>query len=220
MVMSKGTVLIPTLNEEEVIGDVIAKLDPLNVEVIVIDANSSDKTREKAKEYGAKIINKKINNDLANSVLTGIKEASNNKIVVMDGDGQHPIEPVEEFLDLLDSNSLVIGYREKVEDNWPLHRRFISWGADFMARTIFRECRDVNDPLSGFFGLRRSEFNLEDFEPQGYKIIIEFLVKNNGSVAEIGYNFRERQGGSSSIGLKAIMDYKMHLANLKYRTML
>lgn len=218
MDMSEGTVLIPTLNEEEVIGDVVAKLNSLDVEVVVIDANSLDKTREKARENGAKVINKKINNDLANSVLAGVKEASNEKIVVMDGDGQHPVEPVEKFLNLLDENSLVVGYRDVIEEEWPIHRRALSKGAELIATTVFEECREVQDPLSGFFGFRSSDFNFGGFNARGYKLIIEFLVKNRGETDEIGYKFRDRKGGNSSIGIREVIEFSTHIADLKYRS--
>lgn len=216
--MSQGTVLIPTLNEEEVIGETVDKLSSFDVEVIVIDANSQDLTREKAREKGAKVVNKEVNNDLANSVMTGIEHASNEKIVVMDGDGQHPVEPVEKFLALLEENSLVVGYREKVVESWPIHRRALSKGAELMARTVFKECRKVKDPLSGYFGFRKSDFDFKSFNPRGYKLIIEFLVKNTGSIGEVGYIFYNRQGGSSSIGFREIIDYSIHLADLKYRS--
>jgi dolichol-phosphate mannosyltransferase len=215
--MSKGTVLIPTLNEEEVIGKTVDKLSSFDVEIIVIDADSQDLTREKAREKGAKVVNKKTNNDLANSVMTGIEHASNEKIVVMDGDGQHPVKPVKQFLTLLEENSLVVGYRERAVDKWPIHRKALSKGAELMARTAFRECRNVKDPLSGFFGFRKNDFDFETFNPRGYKLVIEFLVKNRGSFGEVGYVFYDRQGGNSSIGLREIIDYSVHLADLKYR---
>lgn len=215
--VNRGSAVIPTLNEEQNIGTVTRKLCERGLEPVVVDADSSDGTRQEARDNGAKVINKKRKNDLSRSVLTGIQEASNDKIVVMDGDRQHPVNPVDDFLELLELNSLVVGYREKVEGEWPRHRRFISKGADIMARAAFRQCQEIKDPISGFFGFRRNHFDFSRFRPRGYKIILEFLVNNEGPVAEVGYSFRNRVNGSSSIGLDDIFNYKLHIADLKYR---
>ncbi len=48
-----GTII--TLNNEHLIGDCITSLKKICNEIIVIDSLSSDKTREIAKELGAKV---------------------------------------------------------------------------------------------------------------------------------------------------------------------
>ena len=54
----KVSAVIPTINEEKTIGEVIDGLNSLGheVEVIVVDTNSRDRTREIAAEKGAKVI--------------------------------------------------------------------------------------------------------------------------------------------------------------------
>lgn len=53
------SIIIPTLNEEEHIGRLIRHLSdtPHHVEIIVADANSTDKTRSIAKQEGAEVTN-------------------------------------------------------------------------------------------------------------------------------------------------------------------
>lgn len=59
MKMKKVCIIIPTLNEEEFIGDLIDSLNKntySNKEIIVVDDGSEDKTIEIAREKGAKIL--------------------------------------------------------------------------------------------------------------------------------------------------------------------
>ncbi|RLF49861.1 MAG: glycosyltransferase family 2 protein, partial [Thermoplasmata archaeon] len=56
----KLSMVIPTINEEETIGQVIDSIprsEFKDVEVIVVDTNSTDRTVEIAKEKGAIVIN-------------------------------------------------------------------------------------------------------------------------------------------------------------------
>lgn len=211
----ESTVVIPTLDEAPTIGTVVNDLKEYGYRVIVVDADSSDDTRKVAAENGAQVINKRQRNDLSSSVLEGLKRSETDKVVVMDGDGQHPVERVEDFVAALSDSSLVAGYRSEVE-KWPLHRKTLSKGAELLARMTFRKCREVKDPLTGFFAVRKSSFPLEEMRPRGYKIFIEFLVHAE-DVTQVPYRFLERNGGSSSIGFRDIVDFKLHLADLKYR---
>lgn len=214
----ESTVVVPTLNEEVTIGTIVSDLKGRGYEVLVVDADSSDDTRRIAAENGAQVINKKQQNDLSSSVLEGVKQAETDRVVVMDGDGQHPVDRVDEFVEALSDSSLVAGYRSEVE-RWPLHRKTMSRGAELLARLAFQECREVKDPLTGFFALRKSHFPLEEMQPRGYKIFIEFLVYAE-KVEQVPYRFLERSGGSSSIGLSDIVNFKLHLADLKYRRLI
>ncbi len=82
------SIIIPTLNEEEHIGDVLENLRPQlskKDEVIVVDSHSNDKTVEIAKGYGAKVLTRPKNgNGLAKT--EGAKEASNDVVVFIDAD--------------------------------------------------------------------------------------------------------------------------------------
>lgn len=41
----------------------------------------------------------------------------------------------------------------KVDEDWPVHRRFISWGARLLALPL----TPASDPMSGFFGIHKDE---------------------------------------------------------------
>ena len=80
-------VIIPTFNEAESIGAVVAGL-PRDVvsRVIVVDGGSSDGTRERAKDAGAEVI--AVDRGYGLACLTGAQAAANIDILVyIDGDG-------------------------------------------------------------------------------------------------------------------------------------
>ena len=90
-------VLIPALNEEENIGDVIEGLKDLdlNLNIIVLDDGSNDNTAEEAHKRGAKVVKHMVNLGqwAALKTLFRISIMENGGIsVTVDADGQHSPE--------------------------------------------------------------------------------------------------------------------------------
>lgn len=81
------SVIIPTYNEAQSIGSVLADLPPdLATEVIVVDSNSSDGTPEIATEMGARVV-KEPRRGYGRACLTGLANANSPEVVVfLDGD--------------------------------------------------------------------------------------------------------------------------------------
>jgi len=86
------SIIIPTLNEEEHIGNVLADLKPQlrpEDELIVVDGQSRDRTVEIARKHGAKILMQpKKGNGLART--EGARIAKNDIIVFIDADSKVP----------------------------------------------------------------------------------------------------------------------------------
>ena len=77
--------------------------------------------------------------------------------------------------------------------------------------------------MSGFFALRRSTFEAgRDFNPVGYKIGLELIIKCRCQlVAEVPIHFSDRRLGKSKLSLKEQLRYLKHirrLYNYKYGT--
>jgi dolichol-phosphate mannosyltransferase len=216
----RASVVVPTLNEGKTIGATLPLLFASGnfAEALIVDDGSSDNTQQEVERFtakGARFIDrsKEPAHGLTASVLDGIREAKAEFIIVMDGDGQHPPEKAAELAaKLLDGNDLVVAYRTSVP-GWPIARRIISKGAELLARMRLlatgKPC--PKDPLSGFFGIRRS-LALEimqkaKFEPKGYKVLFDMLksAPKNIKIGEVGYVFRTRKGGESKIGLRHIL---------------
>ena len=99
--MPKISAVIPTMNEEKTIGNVIEGLKALeDIEILVVDTNSKDRTKQIASSEGAKVIDQPLRG-YGLAYKTGLNQASGDIIVCMDGDGTYPTDIVTTLIDLL-----------------------------------------------------------------------------------------------------------------------
>lgn len=216
------TVIIPTLNEADNIGYLIAKITYKHpdIKVIVVDDGSTDKTKEIAGSMHSCTVldrtNEKIHG-LTISVLDGIKTADTKYCVIMDADGQHPVNTVGNLIKCLRNGAdIAVGTRGD-NNNMGFTRKLISWGAVYLGQLSLSlrwapMCQDV---VSGFFGIRKDIavhqiiFNYDRFTLEGYKVLFDLLkvLPNTITVDEVYYNFGTRKHGNSKMGFKQIKLY-------------
>ena len=103
----KVSFVIPALNEEEGIGETIDKINieefkkrNMEVEIIVVDGNSKDATREIAKEKGAKVIIEP-RKGYGRAYKTGLTKAEGEIIITGDADATYPFDIAHEYVDIL-----------------------------------------------------------------------------------------------------------------------
>lgn len=101
------SILLPALNEEEGLKRTlysIPKADLIEagyvVDILVVDGNSTDKTREIAQEFGARVIIEK-RRGYGRAYKTGFESSLGDIIVTLDADDTYPIEIVTEYVDKL-----------------------------------------------------------------------------------------------------------------------
>jgi len=100
-------VILPTINEEEGIGPTLDAIDKTifeknnwDLEILIVDGDSKDKTREIAKHKGAKVIVEK-RRGYGRAYKTGIPQATGNIIVTGDADATYPFEKIHEYIQKL-----------------------------------------------------------------------------------------------------------------------
>ena len=108
----KISVVIPALNEEDGIGKT---LDMINrdyfkkkgwdLEILVVDGNSTDKTRDVAKKKGARVIIEP-RKGYGRAYKTGLKEVKGDIIVTGDADATYPFDKIHEYIEYLLKNNL------------------------------------------------------------------------------------------------------------------
>lgn len=96
----KISVVIPCYNEEEGVRRVIASLPDIIDEVVVVDNNSTDRTAQVAREMGAKVVFEK-KRGYGAAYKAGLRVATGDITVTMDGDGSYPAEQIRELVDYL-----------------------------------------------------------------------------------------------------------------------
>lgn len=106
------SIVIPTLNEEKGIGKTIDsinreyfKKNKWDLEIIIVDGNSIDKTREIAKDHGAKVILEK-RKGYGRAYKTGLSQAKGDIIVTGDADATYPFDKIHEYIQLLINQNL------------------------------------------------------------------------------------------------------------------
>jgi dolichol-phosphate mannosyltransferase len=225
--MYELTVIIPTLNEAENIRTTVNKVmkvleeNQLFGQVLVVDDNSTDETFPILLDLQAIYPNltwliRYENHGLSQSLYDGFWRADSDVFIVMDADGQHPIEKISElYRGICEDNDVVIGSRYMEGGGikkWGLTRRIISIGATTIARLFFPE---LTDPGSGFFAVKKKVVEGSMLEPRGYKFLIEILGKGQWeSVKEIPIQFAERKVGKSKLKGFTMMEYVKQLWSL------
>ena len=138
--MNQITGIIITLNEEKNIENCILSLQNICNEIIVVDSNSSDKTREIAEKMGAKVF---IQDYLGDGIQknVGLQYASNRWVFSMDAD-ERLTEGLVTAIKTLDLNTthyfgFSVKRRNHIGSRWV---RCCGWYPDEMVR-LFRSDR-------------------------------------------------------------------------------
>lgn len=118
-------------------------------EILVVDDGSSDNTGQMAFMAGAKVIKHAYNLGNGAAIKTGIRIATGDTLVMMDGDNQHDPQDILLLLDSMDSGSyvMVVGARTKNSQTY-WHRNLAN--AIFNRLASYVCGRKIVDLTSGF----------------------------------------------------------------------
>jgi dolichol-phosphate mannosyltransferase len=99
--------------------------------------------------------------------------------------------------------------------NWPIYRKIISRGADFIARLVLGI--NVSDPMSGFFIIKKDLFEKSRIKVKGYKILLNLLYDNKGAkIIEIPYTFKDRFRGKTKLDTKEMVNYLFDILRIRF----
>ncbi len=152
------SIVIPAYNEATNLPDLIRQIHDVlgglerEYEIVVVDDSSSDDTPQIAADAGVRVISHPYNMGNGAAVKTGIRGATGEVIVLMDGDGQHKSEDIPRLLDAAEEYDLVVGART-AKSHAGFHRfagnTIYNWLASYV--TKFR----IEDLTSGFRAVNR-----------------------------------------------------------------
>jgi glycosyltransferase involved in cell wall biosynthesis len=156
---STVSVIIPAYNEGRAIAQVVAAMAAAGRwrEIIVIDDGSSDDTAARANDAGAIVVRHPYNKGNGAAVKSGIRRASGEFILIVDGDGQHRAADSQQLVSRLGEYDLVIGARS-AETQATQMRRIGNAALNRFAGYL--TSRHIPDLTSGFRAARR-EYLLE-----------------------------------------------------------
>ena len=152
--MSENTlVIIPALNAERTVADVIRGCREVMDEILVIDDGCSDRTAEAARAAGAAVVSHAVNRGKGAALKTGFAYALQRgygAVITLDADGQHLPREIPKFLAAREETKgdLIIGGRSHLfHQMLPRRRmanRFSAWSIGGLSGT------GVTDSQSGF----------------------------------------------------------------------
>ncbi len=151
---SRVSVVIPAVDEEAAIGSVVSRLRTAATwhEVIVVDDGSADLTGRHAGDAGARVIRHPYTKGNGAAVKTGIRGATGEFVLIMDGDGQHVPEDAPRIVERLGLFDLVIGARRAATQATAGRR---AGNAVLNQLASYLTGRPIPDLTSGFRGARR-----------------------------------------------------------------
>ena len=151
---SAVSIVIPAYNEADVIGEVVAALAAAGPwhQIIVVDDGSRDGTAARAAEAGATVVSHPYNKGNGAAVKSGIRNATGEFVLIVDGDGQHRPEDARRLASRLGEYDLVIGARSMSTQATEARRL----GNEALNRLAsYLTARTIPDLTSGFRGARR-----------------------------------------------------------------
>ena len=221
----KVSIVIPAINEERGIGKTIDAIHKASfakhhwdIEIVLVDGDSKDRTREIAAQKGAVIIMEK-RRGYGRAYKTGLAQATGDVIVTGDADATYPFDRIHEYVELLLDTKLDFittdRFAELKHGSMTLKHRFGNLVLAITLNILFLV--RIKDSQSGMWIFRRTALDkiqpLEMFNngmPFSEEIKIEMFRTRGLKAKEIPSTLYAREG---QVKLESFKDgYK----NLKF----
>lgn len=196
--MKQLILILPALNEAEVLAEVLEKLKlaikklPLNSELVIVNDGSHDATEQIAARAGATVLTHVINRGMGAALGTGLVYAKSRKAdfaITIDSDGQHDPADIFKVLKPLFNNKadIVIGSRTLGRDgNMPFLRQLNNRAFNLLTWIFFG--KKTSDSLSGFRGFNQRAIRLINLKTERMETSNEFFAeikRNNLRLVEV-----------------------------------
>jgi len=198
------SVLIPAFNEEGAIAatvETIRQQAPYvkELEIVVINDGSSDRTSEIASGLPVTLIEHAVNRGYGAALKSGLQRARFEYILIADADGTYPLEDIPKLMEDASTHDMVVGARTGDIVEVPLVRRPAKWIITRLAEYLSQQTiPDLNSGLRVF----RKDVALRflTLYPDGFSFtttITLAMLTNHYRVKFIPINYHKRVGKSS-----------------------
>lgn len=218
MTQTKVSVVIPTMNEEASVGLVIKEIfdafgQERPVEIIVVDTNSTDRTRDIAAAAGAVVVEEP-RRGYGRAYKTGFERASGGIIATLDADLTYPAADIPKLADVLVSRDIDFittnRFAEMEEGAMRAKHRIGNWLLSATTRLLFRV--RVKDSQSGMWVFRSSILPKLELTSDGMAMSEEIKIEafRKLTAIEVPITYRIR------VGDVKLNSWKDGIGNLKF----
>jgi glycosyltransferase involved in cell wall biosynthesis len=209
------SVIVPAYNEAKTFGALMESLLRKNLagfqmEIVVVESNSTDGTREAALKYQdhpkVKLILEEQARGKGHAVRAGFKAASGDYVLIQDADLEYDLEDYDALLEHLVAgrSAFVLGSRHGGRDVWKMRQftgqrglslifNFGHWFFTTLINVLF--CQRLRDPFTMFKVFRRDCLSGLEFECNRFDFDFELLIKlmrKGYRPVELPVNYRSR----------------------------
>ena len=215
---AKMSVIIPTMNEEKSIGLVIEEIkdaigSSMPFEILVVDTDSKDRTRQIASEKGAIVVDEP-RRGYGRAYKTGFEKASGEIIATLDADMTYPASDLPSLIETLETRGLdfVTTNRFARMDKGAMSakHRFGNWVLSATTRLLFRV--KLRDSQSGMWVFRRELLDRLELKSDAMSLSEEIKIEafKKGKALEVPISYRVR------VGDVKLSSWKDGTGNLRY----
>ncbi len=197
-------VIIPALNEEEAIKEIVEgfpdEFRGHKVERYVIDGGSSDSTRELAKESGATVIEQRLGGGKGDGLRQALNQVEADIYVMIDGDGTYNPGEVEQLVTpILEGEAEHVIGRRSNREKGSIPRLNLLGNYLFNMITSLTTGKRIHDMLSGYRAFTSQSLKDTALTRPGFGIETEMTftaLENHVRIKEVEVSYAEREGQS------------------------
>jgi dolichol-phosphate mannosyltransferase len=241
--MKKAIIVIPTYNESKNVGPVTERLQEVfkkiknwQMEILIVDDTSPDKTYEVVQELQKNqknlhlVINKK-KAGLGGAYLRGFEEAYGplgaDVAFEFDADLSHDPTKIPKFLEMIeDGYDMVLGSRYipggGIPEDWGIDRKFMSVVGNIVIMFVLTDFR-IRDWTGGYRAITKEVYenvhkNLTSERFSGYTFQIGSLhqaVRKGYKIGEVPFQFIDRTEGESKLGSEYVKNTLIYIFKVR-----
>ena len=194
------SLIIPIYNEDKSLTALLKKLNnlPHNIEIIIIDDGSNDKTSLILKNNTTKIniLRNDKNFGKGYSIKRGVRHSTNENIILMDGDLEINIDEIPLLINESINNydNVIVGTRWSRESSWEYNINSLgNYFINFLFNQLYNS--DLNDILCCVKILKKTLFKSLNIKSNGFGIEAEIMTKlilKKANINEVSIDYKRR----------------------------
>jgi len=219
--MGKVSIIIPAYNEEKNLPHLIInlrKLEEYDLEIIVVDDGSNDKTSKVAKKLGTKVISYRPNRGKGVAFRKAVSYVTRQYVIQIDADHQfQPFDIPCLIKSLKDGNDIVLGSRFKGGSIEKGAVSKLNWFGNYVISlliSVFSGQR-VYDIMAGFKAFKKDALCALNLKVDHFGYEAEILIKGKSmgfKIDEVPITYTRRLDGETNV--KKLKDGIMVLATI------